>query len=97
MRDRLLEQLEVLVGDLSPSEPAVAPTRPRTSPSCVSKSTPSAARITPRGVRNSVCNPWTDSKGDSPSPPEPRVEDVAQAVPQQVDAHGKDHEREPRE
>src|SRR5207249_3624093 len=56
----------------------LSPTRPRTSPSWISKSTPSAARITPRGVRNSVCNPWTDSKGGSPSPPEPRVEDDAQ-------------------
>src|SRR5438046_8184938 len=65
-----------------------SPTRPRTSPLPISKSTPSTARRTPREVVNSVLRPRTTRIGSTGLPPRPRIEDVPQAIPDEVDRDG---------
>ena len=57
-----------------------SPTRPRTSPFPISKSTPSTARRTPRAVTNSVFRPRTTRIGSIGLPPRPRVQHVPKAV-----------------
>src|SRR5574340_482515 len=75
----------------------LSPTRPSTSPFAISKLTPSTAWTSPRVVRNSVLRPRTVSSGSILSPPEPWIEDVAEAVAEEVHAHREDQEDEARE
>src|SRR5256886_8902116 len=73
-----------------------SPTRPRTSPLPMSKSTPSTARRIPREVVNSVLRPRTTRMGSTGLPPCPGIEDVPQAIPEEVDRDGENQEDESR-
>ena len=77
-----------------------SPTRPRISPRRRARSMPSTARTTPARVSNSVHSPSMRSRSvltarrTQRSPLQPRVEDVAQLVADQVDGHHRDQQRD---
>src|SRR5271170_5225272 len=65
-----------------------SPTTPRLSPSAMSNETPSTAVLQPRSPRNWTVRSSTERSGGAISalPLQSRVEDVAQAVPQKIQA-----------
>src|SRR5262249_28867136 len=78
----------------------LSPTSPTTSPGPMSRLTPSSTSATPRSVTKSTRSPRTDSSGSliarRMGPPQPRVQDIAQPVAEQVEAHDGEEDREAR-
>src|SRR5687768_14125541 len=69
-----------------------SPTRPRTSPGRTLKLTPSTARTTPARVKKWVRSSWTSRVLALKA----RVQDVAQTVADEVDAHDREEKRDAR-
>src|SRR5882724_4907697 len=68
----------------------LSPTRPTTSPGPTSRLMPSSTCATPPSVTKSTLSPRTDRSSviaSGAAPAQPRVEDVAQPVTEQVEAH----------
>src|SRR5436190_8957126 len=73
-----------------------SPTSPSVSPGSIEKETPLTAWTGPRDVRKRTCRSSTASSA-SATVPQLRVERLAQAVADQVEAEHRDHDRDSRE
>src|SRR6266404_9893257 len=77
----------------------LSPTRPTTSPGPTSRVMPSSTCATPPSVTKSTLSPRTESSsgiGGRAAPAQPWVEDVAQPVAEQVEAHDGEEDGEAR-
>src|SRR5438876_11456574 len=76
----------------------LSPTRPTTSPRATSRLMPSSTWATPPSVTKSTRKPRTDRSSViacDAGAPQARIEDVAQTVAEQVEAHDGEKDREP--